>query len=148
MWSLAKALHPEDRQKEAANHHRPPAFPPPKRLLHISSFTFLKKWIMPLFHWLPKAWRIKSQFGRQGPWHMDSHPFPIHDLQIPLSNVTLTHFQLPSLALPCASSRPLPKSINPYNWPVLSIGPDPQPMKSLPFLRIHLKCHPLRLWIL
>lgn len=123
----------DDRQKEATSHRPPPAFPPPKCILHISPFTFLKKWIMPLFHCLPKVWRIKSKWAQT--------PFQLITSKIPLSNVTLNHFQFPSLSQPYPSCRPLLKSINPYNWPILSVGPDPQPMKNLPFLRTHRKCH-------
>lgn len=71
-------------------------------------------------------------------------PFRPHPLQNPLSTVTLNYFQSPSLATLCPTARPLLKSINPYNWPVLSTCPNPQPMKICPFLRTHLKCRLLQ----
>lgn len=65
---------------------------------------------------------------------MGSDPFPVFfTSQIPLRTTTLNYFQFPSFALSCPTARTSLKSGNPYNWPVLSTCPNPQPVKILPF---------------
>lgn len=87
---------------------------PPPSILHTASFTFLKQWIMPPPSLgLLRARRIMSRFGRQGPCHMGSDPFPTSS---PPKSHALSHWTTSSLP----TSRHLFKSTDPHNWCILS----------------------------